>query len=97
MRAADFNAVPSKKDTRGARKHALPVAAADVEVFACRPLRGARVTRSACGKMAENPSNIGPCGKCLVGSSHMRGRLPGTWPDGEPIEFLTIHVPGSRS
>lgn len=97
MRAADFNSVPTKKNARGARKHALPVVAATVEVFICRPQSGARLTRVACARMAENPPTIGPCGKCLVGQSHLRGRLPGTWPSGEPIEFLTIHVPGTRS
>jgi len=94
MRAPSFNDVPQKIE-RKRKPRLLTVLPADIEVFVCRPLNGARITRSACRKMAENPPSIGPCGKCMVGSSHVRGRLPGTWPDGQPIAFTKIHVHGT--
>jgi hypothetical protein len=97
MRAADFNAIPKKRESARKPKRVLSVLPADIEVFVCRPLNGARITRASCRKMAENPPSIGPCGKCMIGASHVRGRLPGTWPDGQPIEFTTIHVAGTSS
>lgn len=98
MRAADFNAIPKKREKAARKpKRALSVLPADIEVFVCRPLNGARITRASCRKMAENPPSIGPCGKCMIGASHLKGRLPGTWPDGQTIQLVTIHVPGSTS
>lgn len=94
MGVAAFNSIPSKRRQRGERKHSLPVIAASIEVFVCRPMNGLKITRSACAKIAANPPVVGPCSRCFVGASHVRGRLPGTWPDGQPIALTTIEVPG---
>lgn len=93
MRAESFNSVPTKH--RAGRKHSLPIAPANIEVFVCKPMNGVRLTRSACSKMAANPPTIGPCGSCLIGRSHAKGRVPWTWPDGTMVATLTIRVPGT--
>lgn len=90
MRTESFNSVPQKRKTKASRKFSLPVVAATLEVFVCRPLNGLRLTRASCAKVSSNPPSLGPCASCLVGDSHKRGRVPGTWPDGQPI--LTQHI-----
>lgn len=97
MRVQDFNSVPSKKNARAERKRALPVLSATVEVFVCVPMNGLRLTRAACTKIAADPPTIGPCARCAVGASHVRGRIPGAWPDGKLLKLLSIHVPGTAT
>ena len=92
MRAEQFNSVPTKRASKAARLFSLPVTSSTIEVFVCRPLNGVRLTRASCAKIAANPPNIGPCASCIVGSSHKRGRVPGTWPDGAAIELTVIRV-----
>ncbi len=95
MRTEVFNFVNPKRETaKVLRKFSLPVIAATLEVFVCRPLNGLRLTRASCAKVSMNPPSLGPCASCLTGDSHKRGRVPGTWPDGQPILTYTIQVGG---
>ena len=96
MTHTTFNVVPEKKGRRKEKRHLLPVIPAVIQVFACKPMRGLRITRMACAKVSQNPPTIGPCGKCLVGFSHAKGRIPRTWPDGSDIE-TSVLVVGSRA
>lgn len=92
MRVENFNSVAPKRVAKAARKFALPVVATTLEVFVCRPMNGVRLTRTACAKIAANPPTIGPCASCSVGNSHKRGKLPGSWPDGQLIVLMKIRV-----
>lgn len=92
MTSAAFNAVPEKKVRRKELRHLLPVVHARIEVFVCKPMQGLRITRAACTKVALNPPSIGPCSRCLVGQSHVRGRVPRTWPDGSEIVTAILTV-----
>lgn len=98
MGASTFNFVPQKRTASTGRKF-LPVVATKVEVFVCVPIPRLRVTREGCAKASRRaqdmgPSYMGPCRTCFIGESHRRGRMPGTWPDGTPIETQMLSVVG---
>ena len=70
--------------------------------FVCKPIPGARLTKSSCGarhKNAGNPWEPGSrktkvwsevCAACTVGAAHARGEVPKAWPDGTKIESVQL-------
>ena len=71
------------------------------EVFVCRKIQGARLTRLACGAryLALNAAGArteakrtggAACLGCVMGRSHAKGARPTRWFDGELVELRRV-------
>lgn len=74
------------------------MSATAAELFRCIPL-GCKLRRSACGEKhvlhrdGSSGQRIAVCATCEIGTAHHRGETPTAWPDGTPLELVTITLP----
>lgn len=79
---------------------------AALETFVCRPLT-TKLTRTSCASRSTRAGNeaagrgtgghahliANDCVACPIGAAHRAGGTPVAWPDGTPLELVTITLP----